>query len=214
VTHGQLAPVRVPVIAGVAACVGTSTLAAALHARDGGRYTGGEVDVLACRGTAESLAGAVAVAGRLAAHRPRPVLAVTAEPAAPGPPPARLRWAASQFGGLVVLPHVDRWCERSGPPVDSAVLLGHPAGSLPQPLRSYADGLRALAAAVSGSGRLVPVPPPARAGVLWRGLHPIERVRSVPAPLRPDLMRPEVDDETLEAHAAIAGAVPARRAAS
>ncbi|MGH3568768.1 MAG: hypothetical protein ACRDRH_22630 [Pseudonocardia sp.] len=204
---------RTPVIAGVAGGVGTSTVAAALHALDAGRC-GAEalagVDVLVCRGTGESLRRADALAGPLMASGPRPVLAVTAGAGVPRDPLlARLRDIEPQFSGVLMLPYVGRWCEVTDPHVEAAALLAEPPERLPRPLRAYAGVLRLLARTVVDGRRLdraaipAPLEPRRRVASLWRGLYPIERARSLlgdgPAPLLPV---PDLDDDELEAGSA------------
>ncbi len=204
---------RTPVIAGVAGGVGTSTVAAALHALDAGRC-GAEalagVDVLVCRGTGESLRRAGALAGPLTASGSRPVLAVTAEAGMPRDPLlSRLRDIEPRFSGVLMLPYVGRWCEVTDPHVEAAALLAELPERLPRPLRAYAGALRLLARTVVEGRRLdraatsAPLEPRRRVVLLWRGLYPIERARSPledgQAPLLPV---PDLDDEELEAGSA------------
>lgn len=204
---------RTPVIAGVAGGVGTSTVAAALHALDAGRCGTDAlagVDVLVCRGTGESLWRADALAGPLTTTGPRPVLAVTAEAGVPRDPMrSRLRDIEPRFSGVLMLPYVGRWCEITDPHVEAAALLAEPPEQLPRPLRAYAGALRLLARTVVGGRRLdraatpAPLAPRRRVVSLWRGLYPIERAQSFlgdgQAPLLPV---PDLDDDELEAGSA------------
>lgn len=164
---------RVPVVAGVGGGVGTTTVAAALHARDAGVCAGTAVDVLVCRATGESLRRAAALVRALPGRAP--VLAVTADLAVPGrgPVAARLRMVAADVAAVVVLPPVRRWRALADPVVEAATLLGCAPGGMPRPLRAYAAALRDLARAVAEDGRLAdgaapprpeprPGPPPPR----------------------------------------------------
>lgn len=144
---------RPPVVAGVAGGVGTSTVAAALRARDAERDVA-RADIVACHLTGDSLRKVARLADALPAGA-RPVLAVTAAPGgARGPLATRLRLLEPRFAGVVVLPHVGAWRVLADPSAEAAALLGKPAERLSRPLRGYADALRALAAAVAASGRL------------------------------------------------------------
>ena len=136
--------------------VGTSTVAAALHALDAGRCGANAlvgVDVLVCRGTGESLWRADALAGPLTTTGPRPVLAVTAEAGVPRDPMrSRLRDIEPRFSGVLMLPYVGRWCEVTDPHVEAAALLAEPPERLPRPLRAYAGALRSAGPPVSTAG--------------------------------------------------------------
>jgi hypothetical protein len=224
-------PVRPPVIVGLSAGDGASTLAAALHAHDGGRLeerAAWGADIVVCRQGSLRQAAGLACAP---AH-PRPLLAVTLGPGeheqelAEGEHPA----LQQRFGAVVALPHVAHWHQLAKARHDAAVVLAQPPEQLPHPLRAHAAALRALVAALVGSGLLArPVPPllvrpssdrgPAKPIPAARRversvpLHPLLVAAPrpvVPAPvsrLEPD---PEPDDEALEAEAGGAG-VPAGR---
>lgn len=186
---------RVPVVVGLGRGVGTSTVAAALHAREGDdRETA--ADVVVCADPARAAAVLTDRAGRL------PLLAVT------GGGGARPRALESRFGVVVLLPRVGRWEGLARPSDELATLLGQPFDHLPRPLQDYTGAMRRLAAALVRSGQLTePTPPPAlrpRAAALWRGLRPVERtlpLRPVPVTTPPGARAPEDswDDETLEA---------------
>jgi hypothetical protein len=161
---------RAPVVAGVGGGVGTTTVAAGLRGHDSGRVTGrrpgGSPDILVCRGTLDSVQRAAAVLDE-AGTEPPPVLAVTLVGRMPrGPLRARLELLEPDAAGLVLLPHVRRWCTLTDPLAEAAQLLVEPAAQLPRPLRAYAAALRELVAAVAASGRLArdpirePVRPP------------------------------------------------------
>lgn len=201
---------RTPVIAGVAGGVGTSTVAAALHALDAGRCGTGAlagVDVLVCRGTGASLRRVDALAEPLTSTGPRPVLAVTAEAGMPRDPLlSRLRDIEPRFSGVLMLPYVGRWCEVTDPHIEAAALLAELPERLPHPLRAYAGALRLLARTVIDGRRLnrtaIPPPPEPRRRVasLWRGLYPIERARSLLGNEQSVVLPvPDLDDEELEA---------------
>jgi hypothetical protein len=143
---------RAPVVAGVAGGVGTTTVAVALRGHDGACERVDTADVLACRGTLDSLARAAAALEH-AGPGPRPVLAVTLDGArARGALRARLELLDA--GAIVVLPHVRRWRTLADPVAEAAILLREPVDRLPRPLRAYAAALRELAGAVATSGRL------------------------------------------------------------
>lgn len=158
--------VRAPLFAGVTGRVGTSTLAAALHGVDTGRYAGGPVDVLVCG------PGSLATAARLSG----PVLAVVAER------PPRLDRPAAGFGAVVTVPEIAAWRALDMP--DVAGLLGMAPPRLPPRLRPYADALLEITAALLRSGVLErparPVRPSFSPAVMAR---PVEIGRRRPTPV-------------------------------
>lgn len=173
---------RAPLVAGLDGAVGTSTVAAALHGRDGGRCRRG-ADVIVCGSGTLRLAGAL----EFPPSGPRPVLAIALQPGLAAPPPPRLRALDARFGALVLIPFVEHWQGDSPVLDEAAAVLGYPAEQLPPVLRSYAAAIRTIAAAVLRSGQLHrPTPPLARARTttLWHGLLPVER----PTPPRPALV--------------------------
>jgi hypothetical protein len=179
---------RTPVVVGLSPGIGTSTVRAALHAREGS-LRDGAADILVC-GT-----DGLAVAESLVTNpaHPRPVLLV----AAPAWPPALQR----RFGAVVPLPHVGRWAGLPPPLDEAAALLGQPFAHLPRPLQAYAASLRHVASVVVRSGLVAQPAPPVvvrpRSVELWRGLRPVERAER-PAPIdRHDTAC--LDDEALEA---------------
>jgi hypothetical protein len=226
---------RPPVLTGLTGEAGTSTLAAALHARDTGRTGDRPVgaDVLVCRPTEAALRQAAAVVCT-PPDGLRPVLAVTLEPAGPGGGTlARLSALEPRFAAVVALPHVPEWRASTDPREEAARVLAQPVERLPRPLRAYAVALRHLVNAVVGSGLLTRAAPPSvtvpRSSEPWWGLRPVPRPapprpvllhappRTVPIPLagRPGALvsRPratEPDDEMLEAEATGAVAVAGR----
>ncbi|MCX6466971.1 MAG: hypothetical protein NTW05_25795, partial [Pseudonocardiales bacterium] len=129
---------RVPVVAGRTAGVGTSTLAAALHAVDGGRWAGGPVDVLVCSADDD-----------LAALPPVPVLVLRGGAAAVPAP--------SRGGAVVVLPEVAAWAGADATRA-AAGLLGLGPAHRPAALHGYAEALLAVTAALVRSGVLAREP--------------------------------------------------------
>ncbi|OLT10746.1 hypothetical protein BJF78_05555 [Pseudonocardia sp. CNS-139] len=133
-------PVRPPLIAGVAPGSGTSTLAAALHARDGGvlpQRVAGEADVVVCRAATVRQAAALACSP----VGPRPVLAVVLDEAGPDAVAARLAAVRGRFGAVATLPHVPHW---AGHDVreEAATVLALQGTYLLDPVRAYAAALR------------------------------------------------------------------------
>jgi hypothetical protein len=187
--------VRRPAVLGLARRAGTSTLAAALHAADGGVLavgTPGAADVLVCPADAAALRQASTLATAPGAGQPVLVLTGAVDPASA----AEL---GRRFGAVVALPHVHRW-----PGIDAraeaAAVLAVAPDRLPPDVRAYAHALLRVVSVLVGSGRLQDVPPaisrPAGT-VLWRGLRPA--VGPVP---RAGHRRPaEPDDEALESDA-------------
>jgi hypothetical protein len=156
---------RIPLVAGIGAGVGASTLAAALHAEDGGLLAQ-HADIVVCRATPESLRAVAAVA--CPGTGPRPVLVVTGGPVAgalPGAVPTR-------FGSVVEVPLVERWAGSRTSAVEAAEALTGPPGAL----RPYVEALRSVVAALLGSGLLDTATPPMvirpRPAESWRGLRP------------------------------------------
>jgi hypothetical protein len=197
--------VRPPVIAGLTAGAGTSTLAAALHARDGGllgHRAAGEADVVVCGSSEASLREAGALA--CAPSGPRPVLAVVHAVPDASDVAGLVRRVRPRYGAVVVLPHVARWHGLAVPRDEAAAVLALPSDHLTSPVRVYAAALRTLVGALAGSGLLERTAPPLitrpQTVTLWRGLQPVERV----APTRPVRLgavtpEPELDDEAIEA---------------
>lgn len=142
-----MSPPRTPVVLGVGQGIGATTLAAALHAHDGGQRDVA-ADVVVCGGTEESLRRAEA----LGLGVTRPLLAVVA--AGPEGMPGRLRHTGRRYASTTVLPHVGRWRGLAGPTEEIATLLGLRPELLTPALRAYADGLREIAAGLLRSGLL------------------------------------------------------------
>lgn len=167
---------RAPVFAGVTDGVGTTTLAVALHAVDGGRHDGRPVDVLVCRADGESLARAAAATGAsvLAVVESGPVPGVQSPHG--GLPDAARAWIdrlRPGFGAVVVLPHVERWRGLEQPAPEVAALLAGPAGRR----SAFAVALMEIIEALLRSGTL------ARPGL------PVGRPPRVPAGRAPDFPR-------------------------
>ncbi|MCW0213051.1 MAG: hypothetical protein OJJ54_06815 [Pseudonocardia sp.] len=163
---------RIPVVAGVSGGVGTTTVALALHGRDGGTEVGA-ADVVVCRCTAESLSRA----GRLSATLgggPPPVLAVTGGPARRGRVADLLGDALPGWSAVIELPTVTRCFALDDPYAEVRGLLGTQRETLPRPVRAYAAALGRLARAVAESGRLAgPAPRRPASGPL-----PVRQARS------------------------------------
>lgn len=162
--------VRAPRFAGITGGVGTSTLAAALHGVDTGRYAGGPVDVLVCG------PGSLGTAARLGA----PVLVVVAER------PPRLDRLAAGFGAVVTVPEIAAWRALDAPDVGG--LLGVVPQRLPARMRPYADALLEITAALLRSGVLERPAHPVRPSVTPAAMErPAEigrrRTAAVPAPV-------------------------------
>ncbi|WP_433291907.1 hypothetical protein ACQPZQ_03330 [Pseudonocardia sp. CA-142604] len=216
-----MSTVRKPVIVGLAAGDGATTLAAALHAHDGGRLEARAArgaDIVVCRRASLRQAATLVCAPA----RPRPILAVTLGPGDEPEPADGLHHPLHQrFETVVALPHVAEWHHLTKTHYDAAAVLAQPPEQLTSPLREHAAALRALVAALVGSGLLArPVPPLlARPSTdLPRAIpvpvmRPVDRATQfqpvliaaprpvVPVPvsrLEPDL---EPDDEALEAEA-------------
>jgi hypothetical protein len=210
-----VSPVRPPVIAGLAPGSGTSTLAAALHARDVGVLgprSAGEADVVVCRPGSLDRATVLACGPT----GPRPLLAVLLDPvlldrAGPRVVAQRLATLRSRFGAVVALPHVPGWQGRADVREEASTVLGFRGEHLPGPLRAYASALRTLVTALARSGMLARTAPPLVSlpsrGDLRPGLRTVRRVgaaRPAPAPLPvptgpPAPVPVELDDEALEA---------------
>jgi hypothetical protein len=210
-----VSPVRPPVIAGLAPGSGTSTLAAALHARDAGvlpdRFAG-EADIVVCR------AGALRHAAALACSPtgPRPVLAVLLDESGREAVTPRLAAVRARFGAVTALPQVRHW-RGAAVKDEAATVLALNSIYLLEPLQAYASALRVLVAALTGTGVLQRSSPPMVSRPitegLWPGLRSAERVTPLrpipftplPAPVTRPPARPtseatnELDDEALEA---------------
>jgi hypothetical protein len=172
---------RPPLIVGLHAGAGTSTVAAALHALDDGPCSGlrdRTADIVVCGSDAASLALANALV--LAPAGPRPLLAVTT--GATVPPRVRLRALEERFGTVVLLPDVARWHGLVRPLDEVGTLLAQPVEHLPRSMRSYAAALRHLAAAVLRSGQLERAVPPFVGAAPTVERSPVAGSRSVGLP--------------------------------
>lgn len=154
--------VRAPRFAGVTGGVGTSTLAAALHGVDTGRYAGGPVDVLVCG--VDSLSTAARLGG--------PVLAVVADR------PPRLDRLTAGFGAVVTVPEIGAWRELDAPEV--AGLLAVAPQRRPARMRPYIEALLEITAALLRCGVLEQPARPVRPS-----FTPAVMARVSPAPVRP-----------------------------
>lgn len=131
-------------VAGVSGGVGTTTLATAIDGIDRGVFVGRPVDVLVCRGTAESLqrAGQAAQLQTDSTGR-RPLLAVTAtDPSGLSRGvAARLRLTSAYTSRVVTVPLVRRWRDSTTHLRDArSTLAGQPA-ELPRALRGFARAI-------------------------------------------------------------------------
>lgn len=131
-------------VAGVSGGVGTTTLATAIDGIDRGVFVGRPVDVLVCRGTAESLqrAGQAAQLQSDSTGR-RPLLAVTATESGglSRGVSARLRLTSGYTSQVVTVPMVRRWRDSTTHLQDArSTLTGRPA-ELPRALRGYARAI-------------------------------------------------------------------------
>jgi hypothetical protein len=163
-----------PLIAGAAGGVGTTTIAAALHAIDRRIYrANADVDVLVCRSTMYSLGCAQRA---LAAVPPgwRPVLAVVDD--VPGASlssntKTRLKMTEGYVQAVVRVPFVADWRDFDSPADEAAEVLL--PGDVAKPLRGFAESMRALVdelAPLLAARSAPPVPPhPVPAG--WPGRH-------------------------------------------
>jgi|GEM_PF-3166083 len=172
---------RVPVVVGLDRRVGTTTVAAGLHAQDAGHLDPGPRDSAqrdpgprdpaqrdpaprdpAPRDPGRRAATAdIVVCGSDAAALAR-AGSLVLDPAGPRPVlavagytvRARLHALDARFGSVVVMPQVLRWHDLGHPLDDVGALLGQPPDHLPLPLRAYASALRAITTAVLASGQL------------------------------------------------------------
>ena len=149
-------------VAGVAGGVGTSTLAAAMGARDRGVFVGRPVDVLVCRATGDSLVRAGHAARLITQSTGRkPVVAVTSTDASgpSRPVTARLRLLEPHTSAVVVLPFIRRWRDVTAPLDEARALLKVPRTDLPRPLRRYAIAAQSLVPVLDGHVAATPTPP-------------------------------------------------------
>lgn len=166
---------RQPVIAGVAGGVGTTTLAAALHATDGGVFAGrSPADVLVCRDTVASLGGAHRA---VTAAPGRPLLVVVPSTGERMPRPARARLEmVTPHAEVAHVPWVGRWREVTDPWAQAATVLTTAREQLDKPLRGYAQAMQQLRDTVQqrlqAEPPTVPAPPTAPAPPAAFGTHP------------------------------------------
>lgn len=163
-------------VAGVAGGVGTSTLAAAMGARDRGVFVGRPVDVLVCRATGDSLIRAGHAAQLIAQTTGRkPVVAVTsADASGPSRPvTARLRLLEPHTAAVIVLPFIRRWRDLSAPLEEARALFAVPRTDLPRSQRRYASAIQSVVSAVGGHAGTTLSPP------AWRPMsrHILGRMR-------------------------------------
>ena len=152
-------------VAGVAGGVGTSTLAAAMGARDRGVFVGRAVDVLVCRATGDSLIRAGRAAQIITQTTGRkPVVAVTAaDSSGPSRPvTARLKLLEPHTAAVIVLPFVRHWRDVTAPLDEARALFAVPRTDLPRPLRRYTGAIQSVVSALGGRAVTTLTPPAAR----------------------------------------------------
>ena len=154
---GMRSAVPTPVVAGVAGGVGTSLVAAALHAVDGGvAQPGVPAHVLVCRCTVSSVGRAHSVLAELPSAV---VLAVVADiPRAQHPRPARarLRMVEPYLRGQVWVPYVSTWRDQDDPWSRAGQLLIQPGSAT----RAEQEFLKALQMLTERITPLLDPPPP------------------------------------------------------
>jgi hypothetical protein len=159
---------RVPVVLGLDRRVGASTVAAALHAHEGGDKPtiggGRTADIVVCSSDASSLQQAEALCGT-------PVLLIVLIDDRPPPCAARLGELGAWHGAVTVLPHVPHWAGLRHAPAEAGALLAQRTTHLPLVLCDYADALRLAVSALIRTGTLrrpepplLSLPPTAKAG--------------------------------------------------
>lgn len=138
---------RAPLVCGVAGGVGTTTIAVALHARDGGVYQGGPADIIVCRTTSTSVAAAHQAVNTVGGQ---PVLVVVADAPlrTPAPVRARLRMVQPHITALVAMPYVPAWREIDQALAQARLILRVPCEQVPKWLRPWATALRQIMDAV------------------------------------------------------------------
>jgi hypothetical protein len=175
---GERRGLRAPLVCGVAGGVGTTTIAAALQARDLGVYHGGPADIVICRTTSTS----VAAAHRVVNTAPgKPVLVVVADGPlrTPAPVRARLTMVGPHITALVAMPYVPRWREIDQPLEQAAAILRVPPDQVPKWLQPWATALKQLMNAVIP---LVDRPPEVPAGPTTADVLPRRHMNGNPNP--------------------------------
>lgn len=137
---------RAPLVCGVAGGVGTTTIAAALQARDVGVYRGGQADIVVCRSTTISVGAAHRVVGLVPG---KPVLVVVADGPlrTPAPVKARLTMVEPHITALVRMPYVEHWRQIDNAFAQAAAVLRE-ADRVPKWLAPWAAALKQLIDAV------------------------------------------------------------------
>jgi hypothetical protein len=165
-----------------------TTIATALHARDGGVYCAGPADIVVCRSTSLSVAAAHRVINAVPGA---PVLVVVADGPlrTPAPVKARVRMVEPHLTGLVWMPYVEQWRHTDDALQHAKAVSSHPDG-MPKWLHAWAAALGQLGTAVlpllehpcpaptTTGATSHPAPPAAGSGPATRA----------PAPQRPDLV--------------------------
>jgi hypothetical protein len=181
---------RRPVVAGITAGAGTSTVATVLHGIDAATATS-TADILVSRDDATSL---VRLA-RTLLNPTRPVVAVVLGtddvdlPVHLHGTRGGMLAALCPAAHVVVVPYVAALDQGRVPADHLPLLLARDPRTLPGTLRACAAALREVAVALVAAGGLTRNAGPA----LWPGLGPVERLRSAVCPVEDGL-----DDDTLE----------------
>lgn len=152
--------VRAPGVCGVAGGVGTTTIAASLHAEDRGVYRGGPADIIVCQTTAISVSLAHKAVNTVIG---RPVLVVVADGPlrTPAPVRARLTMVQPHVTAVVAMPYVPQWREIDQALQQAEWVMRVPSEQVPKWLRPWATALLQIADAVLP---LVEHAPPGAAG--------------------------------------------------
>jgi hypothetical protein len=156
---GERRGLRAPLVCGVAGGVGTTTIAAALRARDLGVYHGGPADIIVCRSTSSSVGAAHRVVNTVVG---KPVLVVVADGPlrTPAAVKARVRMVEPHVAALVWMPYVEHW-RQIDQALEQAVAVPHHPESVPKWLRPWAGALMRVADAVLPLVDRAPSTPPA-----------------------------------------------------
>ncbi|MGH3827343.1 MAG: hypothetical protein ACRDQX_09245 [Pseudonocardiaceae bacterium] len=138
---------RRPLVCGVAGGVGTSTIAAALHAQDGGVYHDGPADIIVCRTTSTSITLAHRVVSTVTGM---PVLVVVADGPLRPPPAvrARLTMVRPHITALVAMPYIPHWREIDEALEQAKLVTRVPRDQVPKLLRPWTAALLQLGDAV------------------------------------------------------------------
>jgi hypothetical protein len=137
------------IVAGVGGGVGTSTVAGALGAADGGVFTGRPAQILVCRPTVESVVRAGRAARLMTTAAGPPVLAVKCvDQARPSKAVLdRLRVVEPNLRATILLPHVAAWRDHPFPLDAARLAMRTSPGELTRATQRFVDAVRHLATA-------------------------------------------------------------------